>query len=146
MTRKSFSGHEDARQRATLAAEILARDPRVRLVYWFGSSAEPDCPSPRDLDLAVLSEPAIPFEELLRIRADLVEHTGAPIDLVSLDEAGIVLAHEVAETGRCLYAATPDVETEFVVRARARWLDFAPYREEQWELAGRRLEERRGGS
>jgi hypothetical protein len=68
-----------------------------------------------------------------------------PLDLVSLNEAPIVLAREVAETGVCLYARTPDVEAEFVTRARARYWDFSHYREEQWRLAGERAAERGRG-
>ena len=39
-----------------------------------------------------------------------------------------------------------DMETEFVTRARARYWDFRPYRDEQWRLAGERLAERQLGS
>src|SRR3989304_4113294 len=51
---------------------------------------------------------------------------GAPIDLVSLNDAPIVLAHEVVEGGRCLFARDDDIETEFVTRTRTRFWDFAP--------------------
>jgi predicted nucleotidyltransferase len=113
-------------------------------VYLFGSAASPDQPGARDVDVAILTEPVLSLDELMRLRADLVSSTGAPIDLVSLNDASIVLAHEVVESGRCLHASSPDVETDFVVRARARYWDFKPYREEQWRLAGERLERRRG--
>ena len=136
----------DARQRAERAARLLAQDQRVSLVYLFGSAAEPSRTSIRDVDLAVLTDPHLTLEELTRRRADLVSATGAPVDLVSLSEASIVLAYEVVESGVCLYARTPEVETEFVTRARARYWDFKPYRDEQWRLAGERLAERRLGS
>lgn len=70
--------------------------------------------------------------------------TGVGIDLVSLNDAPVMLAHEIVETGLGLYAKTPDLETEFVTRARD-W-DFKPYRDEQWRLAGERLTQRRHGS
>jgi hypothetical protein len=44
-----------------------------------------------------------------------------------------------------LFARDPDVETDFVTRARARYWDFKPYRDVQWRLAGERLAERRVG-
>jgi predicted TPR repeat methyltransferase len=75
---------------------------------------------------------------MLRLRADLVTATGVRIDLVSLNEAPIVLAHEIADSGRCLYARSADIETDFVVRARARYLDWQPFREEQWKQSGER--------
>lgn len=136
----------EARRIATQAADLLAQDGRVLLVYQFGSSADPNRRTARDVDLAVLTERPLSLDELARLRADIVAGSGVPVDLVSLNDAPIVLAHEVTETGQCLYARTPDVETEFVTRTRSRYWDFKPYREEQWRLAGERLAERRLGS
>jgi predicted nucleotidyltransferase len=118
-------------------------------VYLFGSSTRPDGRGARgavgDVDLAVSTDPPESPKELDELRADLVEELHQPIDLVSLDHASIVLAHEVVDGGVCLYARSPDLETEFVTRTRARFWDWKPYREEQWRLAGERLEERRRG-
>lgn len=136
----------EALARAESAARVLARDPRVRLVYVFGSAAVPGRPRARDVDLAILTDPPLSLDQLMRIRADLADATGAPIDLVSLNDASIVLAHEVVDGGRCLYARDPDVEAEFVTRAHVRYWDFKPYRDEQWRLAGERLAERKRGS
>ena len=137
---------EVARQRAERAARFLATDPRVKLVYLFGSAADPERKVPvRDVDLAVLLDPPLEFWDFLKLRARVVEAAGGEIDLVPLNEAGVVLAHEVAETGHCLYADPPDLETEFVCRAVMRYLDFKYYLDEQWRIAGERLEERRRG-
>lgn len=115
-------------------------------MYLFGSAADPSSPGARDMDLAVLSDPPLTLDEVLRLRAQLVTDLQTPIDLVSLNEAPIVLAHEVVETGICLYASPPEIETDFVTRTRARYWDFKPYRDEQWRLAGERLDARRGPS
>jgi predicted nucleotidyltransferase len=136
----------EALAHAERAAALLARDPRVLLVYVFGSAVAPERPHARDLDLAVLTTPALSLDELMRLRADVADVTRAPIDLVSLNEASIVLAHEVADTGRSLYVRTLDVEVDFVTRARARYWDFKPFRDAQWQLAGEQLAERRRGS
>jgi predicted nucleotidyltransferase len=130
---------------AERAAELLARDPRVVLVYVFGSAAQTGVESVRDVDVAVALEPHASFAELLALRARLEEELRVPIDLVSLDDASVVLAHEIAEGGRCLFARG-DREVEFVTRARSRYWDFAPYLAEQWRLSGERLAERRLGS
>ena len=135
-----------AREAAAAAARLLSADPRVVLVYLFGSAVDADQTSVRDVDLGVLAQPPLDADELLRLRADVVTAVGLPIDLVSLDRAPIVLAHEVAEHGRCLFARTPELETEFVVRARARYWDFKPFLETQWRLAGERLRERQHGA
>lgn len=136
---------ERARNVAQDAALMLARDERVRLIYLYGSATDPERRTVRDVDLAVLTEPALSLWELLRARADVVQATGAPVDIVSLNDAGVALAHEVAETGRCLYANPPEVETEFVTRSRSRWWDFKPFRDEQRRLAGERAAERQRG-
>jgi predicted nucleotidyltransferase len=118
----------------------------VQLVFLFGSAADPSVPSPRDLDLAVLTEPPLPLDELLRLRADLVAQISAPLDLVSLNDAPPTLAREIVDGGRCLYARDPDDEVAFVTRTRARFWDFRHYRNEQWRLAGERLQERLSGT
>jgi len=135
----------EARAAAARAAQVLARDPGVQLVYLFGSAADPGRKLVRDVDLAVLTDPALSLDALMRLRADVVVAAGTPIDLVSLNDAPIVLAHEVATSGKCLYARDPDVETAFVTRALARYWDFKPFLEEQWRLTGERLEGRRRG-
>jgi predicted nucleotidyltransferase len=138
---------EEARHRAGRAARFLAADPRVKLVFLFGSAADPERTLPvGDVDLAVLIEPPLDFWELLRLREQVAEAAGGEIDLVPLNEAGVVLAHEVAETGVCLHSEPPGRADEFVCRAIMRWLDFKPFLREQWRILGERLEERRHGS
>lgn len=135
-----------ASEAAEKAAALLARDGRVRLAYLFGSAADPSRASVQDVDVAVLTDPPLSLEEILDLRADLVAATGVDVDLVALNEASIVLAHEIADTGRCLVAAPPEAETDFVVRARARYFDWQHFRDEQWRCVGERLTEPRRGA
>ena len=135
-----------ARTAAEEAARRLGADSRVELVYLFGSAVDIDVKHVRDVDLAVLARPPLAFDEVLRVRADLVIATGVPIDLVPLDAAGVVLAHEIAQHGRCLFARSADAESEFVSRARMRFFDWKPLRDEQWRAAGERAAERRRGA
>ena len=136
---------EDARALARALAERLAADPRVRLVYLFGSAADPGDGEVRDLDLAVGGEPAFSREELLGIAARLGGSGGLPLDLVPLERAPVVLAHEIADRGLCLLARPPEAETAFVVRARDAYFDFKPLLDQQWRLAGERQEARLRG-
>ena len=140
-----MSGAE-ALAHAERAAALLARDPRILLVYVFGSAVAAGRSQARDVDLAILTDAALSLDELMRLRADLVDATRAPIDVISLNDASIILAHEVTDSGRCLYARRPEVEVDFVTRARARYWDFKPYRDVQWRQAGERLAERQRGS
>jgi predicted nucleotidyltransferase len=137
---------KDARAAARRAVRELARDARVKVVYLFGSAADPRREFVRDLDLALLTDPALSLHQLMRLRADVVAITRVPVDLVSLNEASVVLSHEVVASGQCLYARTPEIEVDFVTRTHARYWDFKPYLDEQWRLTGERLEERRRGS
>jgi len=134
------------RRTAECAGARLAADPRVQLVYLFGSAVAPGRDAVRDIDLAVLTVPALDLDELMRLRADLMAGMDGELDLISLNDAGVVLAHEVADSGVCLFARTPDAEVEFVTRARARYWDFKPFLDEQWRLAGERLAERDHGA
>jgi predicted nucleotidyltransferase len=145
MSSVRFSG-ADARDAAVQVARRLASDERVRLIFLYGSAADPTRSEVRDLDLALSCAPLLTMSELLRLQADAVAVAGMPVDLIDLDDAGVVLAWEVAETGRCLFARDPDDEIAFITRARARYWDFKPFLDEQWRLAGERLEERRRGT
>ncbi len=114
-------------------------------MYLFGSAVQPGNPSPRDIDLAVLEEPDLSFDESMRLASRLSVDTEARVDLVLLARAPVVLAHEVVENGVCLFARTTDDEIDFVTRTRARYWDWKPFLEEQWRLTGERLEERERG-
>jgi hypothetical protein len=61
---------QEARRAAERAAQCLAHDVRVRLVYQFGSSIDLERAAVRDVDLAVLTEPSLALDGLLRLRAD----------------------------------------------------------------------------
>src|SRR5437867_12528999 len=124
-----------ARESAERAAHYLAGDPCVQLVYGFGSATQRDRTTVRDVDLAILTDPPLTLEDLTKRQADVISVTGAPIDLVSLTDASIVLAHEIDQNGVRLYAWTPDVETEVVTCARAPFRDVRPYLDEQWQLS-----------
>jgi predicted nucleotidyltransferase len=137
---------EEARQRAGRAARFLAADPRIKLIFLFGSAADPDRKVPvRDVDLAIWMDPPLEFGDFLTLRAGAVEAAGGEIDLVSLNEAGVVLAYEVADTGICLHADPPERATEFICQALMRYFDFKYYLKEQWKIMGERLEESRHG-
>lgn len=136
---------EAARERAERAASALATDPRVRLVFLFGSATE-GAAAPRDVDLAIFTEPSLGLDELMRLRAAVAGEAGGDVDLVSLNDAPVVLAFEVADTGESLYASSQELVTEFVCKARMRYWDFKPFLETQWKLARQRAEERGGAT
>ena len=131
-----------ARERATRATGRLAGDPRVRLVFLFGSVASGDRAAVGDVDLGILTRPDLTLRQLLNLRAEVAAAAGSGVDLVSLNQASVALAWEVVRRGECLYAADPSEELEYVTRAWSRYWDFKPFLDAQWRLTGRRLEER----
>lgn len=120
---------QEARQKARLAADALSRDARVRLIFLFGSAVDESRTAVRDVDLAILTEPAVSFEERLELQSAAERAAGIDLDLVLLHEASVVLGREVASTGLCLYEASEGLETEWRVRAQLAYLDFKPYLE-----------------
>jgi predicted nucleotidyltransferase len=122
---------EEARRRAERAARFLAADGRVRLIFLFGSAADPDRTAVRDVDLAVLTDP-MEFQDFLRLWGETTLAAEGEIDLVWLNEAPPVLAREV--TGG-----------DFVTRARMQYLDFKHYLDEQWRILRERQKERQNG-
>ncbi|HEX5044681.1 MAG TPA: nucleotidyltransferase domain-containing protein [Candidatus Polarisedimenticolaceae bacterium] len=135
----------EVRAIARRLVDALAGDPRVRLVYLFGSAADPEAAGVRDLDLALAGAPPFSREELLEMAVRLGTQAGLPLDLVPLERAPVVLAHEIADNGLCLLARPPEAETSFVLRARDAYWDFKPLLEQQWRLAGERQEARLRG-
>ncbi len=136
--------HEEARERAEKAARVLAADERVRLVFLFGSAADPERASVRDVDLAVLTD-SMKFDDLMRLRDDTVDAAQGEIDLVWLNEAPPVLAWEVAETGLCLHSSPPEARVDFIRRARMEYFDFKHFLDRQWQLIRERQKERQHG-
>ncbi len=135
-----------ARERARRAAAFLSRDPRIRLVFLFGSATHGGREGVRDVDVAFLARPPLSFDEVLTLNAESSALAEGEIELVQINDAPVVLAYEIADSGRCLFARDPQEEVEFVTRARLRYWDFKPYLEEQSRLSGERQRERLRGS
>ncbi len=135
---------EEARLRAERAGRFLAADPRVKLVFLFGSAADPGRKTVGDVDLAILTDQRLGLYELLDLKADVAQAAGGEVDLVLLNEAGVVLAREVSVTGQCLHADPPEREIEFRTRANMEYRDFKWYLDRQWKILGERLEARDG--
>lgn len=125
--------------------DFLATDPRVRIIYAFGSAANGSAGPLSDVDLAVLldSPPDLEAESDLRARvAEVVPH----VDLVILNQAPSALRYEILTGGRCLLARSPREQAEFEITSLSRFLDFQPMRRVQQDYLRNRVEERRGSA
>jgi predicted nucleotidyltransferase len=110
--------------------QILAARPDVRLAYLFGSAARPEGSAPRDVDVAVLFATVPEGRDLDRLASRLQEAARQRVDLVVLNTAPPVLAHEVIR-GRLLVCRDDAERTAFEARTIARYLDTAHLRRVQ---------------
>jgi predicted nucleotidyltransferase len=111
-------------------AEFFAKDPTtVIAVYLFGSVARDDARPGSDVDLAVLFE-ASPAAALnsprFALAGDIERILGAPVDLVTLNDAPADLRIRVLREGRLLVDRQPSGRIAFEVRTRNEAFDLDP--------------------
>jgi hypothetical protein len=123
--------------------DALVRDPRVRLIYAFGSAVHDQAGPLSDLDMAVLLAARPSWDEERELRARLTE-VAPRLDLILLNDAPPVLRYEIITGGRCLFARDEREQAEFEITSLSRFLDFQPFRRIQQEYLRARVEERRG--
>jgi uncharacterized protein len=110
--------------------ELLERQPGIACAYLFGSVARGAASSTSDIDLAVLLEQPTADTlrgPLARLRLDLEDALGRPVDLVALETAPPDLIHRVLRDGVLLVDQNPNRRIAFEVRARNDYFDLLPY-------------------
>ena len=118
----------------------------VRLAYVFGSLARGAVRPKSDADVAVLFSGSPPTESLDRLVTDLEVAAGRGVDLVVLNDAPPLLAHEVVATGTCLVCRDEDERARFEARTVFRYVDTAHLRRMQQAYLRERTEARRAQS
>jgi predicted nucleotidyltransferase len=116
-------------------AEAAAREPAVLAAYVFGSRARDEACDRSDLDVAVLETPGVSLslEAEDRLRRAIAHATGLPVDLARLGPASPVLAFEVLQGGRRVYARDAEQVDEQEERLLRRYLDTEHLRRVQRE-------------
>jgi uncharacterized protein len=114
---------------ARQVAETAARDPRIVLVYVFGSFAQGDTGPMSDLDLAVLLTRTAPVAVL---RAELEDAFSTfsdelPLDLLILNQAPVELAYSVISQGQVLYERAIVERVEYEADVMGRYGDYLPF-------------------
>ena len=122
---------------------VLEARSDIRLAYVFGSLVCGEARPKSDADIAVLFSGSPPTESLDRLVADLEVASGRGVDLVVLNDAPPLLAHEVVATGTCLVCRDEDERVRFVVRTVSRYVDTAHLRRMQQAYLRERTEARR---
>jgi predicted nucleotidyltransferase len=126
-------------------------DNGVVLAYLFGSQAEGKAGPLSDVDIAVLLGIHVAREQWFQVQLDLM---GAlmglfhrdDVDVVILNQATPVLAHEVVQSGQILYEARPGIRTDFELASLRRYVDTEPLRRLQDRRLLERVEEYRQNS
>jgi predicted nucleotidyltransferase len=110
------------------ARRVLEAEPRIAYALVFGSAAQGDARPPRDLDLAVGLADGVTLS--VRDLGDLVSRleraTGAPVDLVLLEEAPPAVAYRVFAGGRVIVERDRAAMVARKARAIVEYLDFKP--------------------
>jgi hypothetical protein len=115
-----------------MLAELLSAHD-VILAYLFGSQAEGKAGPLSDLDFAVLLDPEVEREAWTDVQIELLGKLMSlfgrnDVDLVILNRATPVLAHQVAQHGQVLYEADPGTRADFEVAALRRYVETEPLR------------------
>jgi predicted nucleotidyltransferase len=127
VAKRTLISPEVARERAERAARFLGSDPRVKLVFFFGSAANPERTLPvGDVDLAILTDPPLTAEEILNLRNEVVLAAEEGIELFSLNEVGVFLRYKAVK-GRCLYSESPELKTDYLCRTHSECWDFQAF-------------------
>jgi predicted nucleotidyltransferase len=111
----------------------LAAQPDVLAAYLFGSYATGKARPESDVDVAVLlsgTDEMERFERRLRLMGEVEEALGRrPADVVVLNDAPPLLAHQVLRHGRLIFERDRAARVEFEVRAGQVYTDLAPMRQ-----------------
>jgi predicted nucleotidyltransferase len=127
------------------AVRTLLEGAGVKLAYVFGSAVRGNERGDSDLDIAILLGRSVPRERYGEIRLHLLtELVGMThvndIDLVILNDAPPLLAHQVITTGRLILGARSE-QVGFEVEAIKRYIDTRPLRAHLARALDRRLRE-----
>jgi len=131
--------------------EQIFSDHSVVLAYLFGSQAEGKAGPLSDVDIAVLLSSEASREEWSQIQLDLMGELmhlfhRDDVDVIILNQARPVIAHQVAQYGRVLYQAMPGMRADFEVAALRQYVDTEPLRRIQDHCLFKRVEEYRAAA
>ena len=72
---------------------LLAKENTVKLAWLFGSITRRE--SVRDIDIAIYSEPELPFKEFLNLNAQIELELGLPVDMVEITKVPKTLQENI---------------------------------------------------
>jgi predicted nucleotidyltransferase len=114
----------------------LAAQSDVVLVYLFGSRADERAAPESDLDIALLTQPAMSPERRYQLASELSAVLGeARVDLVVLNHAPVEFAYAILAASRRLFERDLATRVEFEAEVMSRYGDWVyTLREQRAEL------------
>lgn len=104
----------------------------VKLAYLFGSQAKGSSISESDFDIAVLfkKNPSdlLALKEIAFLSLELNKYFSTKVDIVSLNDAPLLLKYEVVAHGRLLYCEEESERINFEVSVIKEYIDEEPIR------------------
>lgn len=126
--------------------ETLQQFPEVVAAYLFGSRAREENRRSSDVDVAVIFSDAVTPERRFALRCRLSEGVARAVgvvaaDVIDLETAPPLLAHEVLLGGRLLFSRDERRRVPVVARQIMRYIDTRPMRRVLDDATFRRLRE-----
>lgn len=112
--------------------EIFEEYHYIAASYLFGSHATGKMGPMSDVDIAILLKANAPIGRELLHEEDYLAYRIAKtlgvkeVDLVDLNNQGLIFQHNVLKTGKLIYDGAPALRIRFVTRIIAEFCDFEP--------------------
>jgi len=126
--------HDLSPQRLAELSKVFRSESAVVAAWLFGSVAQGRATPLSDVDFAVLLRPNSPqgldrfvlLDRLANALADLLGISDQSIDVIPLNDQGVLFQHSVLRTGRLVYETDPRARALFVSSVLRRYFDFRP--------------------
>ncbi len=119
----------DHNRLAEVAGPLFGQYP-IRFAYLHGSRATGEAGPDSDVDIAIMTDP-LPPDEQLRLELDLEielaqQMSGFSFDVRSLNAAPLAARGTVVQRGRSIYCRDDSARIDFEVLTRKLYFDFRP--------------------
>ena len=115
----------------------------VRLIVLFGSAARGKIHEESDVDIAVLAERPLTFNQRLKLWSALSPLFSVDVDLAVLNHAAPLLKFQVARDGKILFQQHPSVWDNWKSYAFRQYWDTKKFRDDLRKYVSRAAEEMR---
>jgi predicted nucleotidyltransferase len=129
---------------------FFSKYPEVKVAYVFGSQAKGTASKLSDVDIAVLLDEELAPSERLELQMRFINELMRllrqdDVDVAVLNDASLVLAHQVLKYGQLIHCADEQARFRFTYETYRDYLDTAYMRRVQWEYLRHRIKEGRFG-